>query len=109
MKWNAVWNFLTNFDLSVGVLTAKPHTDVTELSALHSYNSLLKMGSLFICLVVALCLVTHVIATSKIEHFIVLMLENRSFDHMLGFLKNLQPTLNGSSLRVLCSTNLALC
>ncbi len=56
---------------------------------------LLKMGSLFICLVVVLCLVTHVIATSKIEHFIVLMLENRSFDHMLGFLKSLHPSLNG--------------
>lgn len=32
---------------------------------------------------------------TPIEHVIVLMLENRSFDHMLGFLKTLVPDLEG--------------
>ena len=30
-----------------------------------------------------------------IEHFVVLMFENRSFDHMLGFLKRLNPNIDG--------------
>jgi phospholipase C len=32
---------------------------------------------------------------TPIEHVIVLMLENRSFDHMLGFLKKTNPEING--------------
>lgn len=32
---------------------------------------------------------------SKIKHFIVMMLENRSFDHMLGFLKSLNSDVDG--------------
>ena len=31
----------------------------------------------------------------RIEHVVVLMLENRSFDHMLGFLRHPDPTFNG--------------
>ena len=31
----------------------------------------------------------------KIEHVVVLMLENRSFDQMLGCLKQVHPTLEG--------------
>jgi phospholipase C len=31
----------------------------------------------------------------RIETLVVLMLENRSFDHMLGFLKRLDPTIDG--------------
>jgi phospholipase C len=34
-------------------------------------------------------------ASSKIEHVIVLMLENRSFDHMLGFMKGSNSEING--------------
>src|SRR4051794_21616060 len=33
--------------------------------------------------------------SSNIEHVIVLMLENRSLDHMLGFLKEQNPDING--------------
>jgi phospholipase C len=33
--------------------------------------------------------------TNKIKHVIVLMLENRSFDHMLGFLKKQNKNING--------------
>ncbi len=32
---------------------------------------------------------------SRIEHLVVLMLENRSFDHMLGFLPHVDPTFDG--------------
>lgn len=32
---------------------------------------------------------------SKIDHFVVLMLENRSFDHMLGWLKQQDPRIEG--------------
>lgn len=35
--------------------------------------------------------------TDKVKHVIVLMLENRSFDHMLGFLKTLNADINGCS------------
>lgn len=31
----------------------------------------------------------------KIQHFVVLMLENRSFDHMLGFLMEENPGIDG--------------
>lgn len=33
--------------------------------------------------------------SAPIEHVVVLMLENRSFDHMLGFLKQANPEING--------------
>jgi phospholipase C len=33
----------------------------------------------------------------KIEHLVVLMLENRSFDHLLGYLKQKNPAINGLS------------
>ena len=33
--------------------------------------------------------------TEIVKHIVVLMLENRSFDHMLGFMKSQIPTLNG--------------
>lgn len=39
---------------------------------------------------------------TPIKHLVVLMLENRSFDHMLGFMKSLNPAidgLNGDELR----------
>lgn len=36
-------------------------------------------------------------AIDNVDHFIVLMLENRSFDHMLGFLKREIPNLEGLS------------
>lgn len=32
---------------------------------------------------------------TPVEHVIILMLENRSFDHMLGFLKKTNPEING--------------
>jgi phospholipase C len=32
---------------------------------------------------------------AKIEHFVVLMLENRSFDHLLGWLKSTDPRIEG--------------
>jgi len=32
---------------------------------------------------------------AKIEHFVVLMLENRSFDHLLGWLKSTDPRVEG--------------
>jgi phospholipase C len=35
------------------------------------------------------------IRLNKIEHFVVLMFENRSFDHLLGFLKQLDPQVAG--------------
>lgn len=36
-----------------------------------------------------------VVNSGNIEHVIVLMLENRSLDHMLGFLKEVNPDVNG--------------
>ena len=35
-------------------------------------------------------------ALSRINHFVVLMLENRSFDHLLGSLKSANPAVEGS-------------
>jgi phospholipase C len=35
------------------------------------------------------------VSSTNIEHVIVLMLENRSLDHMLGFLKQQNPEING--------------
>ena len=32
---------------------------------------------------------------TRIKHFVVLMLENRSFDHLLGFLKKSNPQVDG--------------
>jgi len=32
---------------------------------------------------------------TMVEHVVVLMLENRSFDHMLGWMKSHIPSLNG--------------
>jgi phospholipase C len=37
----------------------------------------------------------HASLRGKIKHVLVLMLENRSFDHLLGFLKRLRPALDG--------------
>merc|ERR1711976_1012337 len=34
-------------------------------------------------------------AQGPIEHVVCLMLENRSFDHMCGFLKRLNPNIDG--------------
>src|SRR5258707_10558767 len=33
--------------------------------------------------------------STQIQHLVVLMLENRSFDHMLGFMKRDNPAING--------------
>jgi phospholipase C len=33
--------------------------------------------------------------TGKVQHVIVLMLENRSFDHMLGFLQSAEHEIDG--------------
>jgi phospholipase C len=33
--------------------------------------------------------------STQIKHLVVLMLENRSFDHMLGFMKSLNPAIDG--------------
>jgi len=35
------------------------------------------------------------VGLQKLEHIVVLMLENRSFDHMLGALKAQDPRING--------------
>jgi phospholipase C len=32
---------------------------------------------------------------AAIDHFVVLMLENRSFDHMLGYMKSMNPAIDG--------------
>ena len=32
---------------------------------------------------------------NPIQHVVILMLENRSFDHVLGFLKRLNPNIDG--------------
>ena len=32
---------------------------------------------------------------SKVEHVVVLMLENRSFDHLLGYMKAVKPAVDG--------------
>ena len=34
-------------------------------------------------------------SASPVEHIVVLMMENRSFDHMLGYLKAVNPAING--------------
>jgi phospholipase C len=31
----------------------------------------------------------------KIQRFVVLMLENRSFDHLVGYLKTVNPNIEG--------------
>lgn len=49
-------------------------------------------------LVVALVLAAAAVAhgrDDKIKHVVVLMQENRSFDHLLGYLKRLNPEING--------------
>lgn len=38
----------------------------------------------------------------RIEHVVVLMLENRSFDHMVGYLKSLNPEVDGVTGRETC-------
>ncbi len=42
-----------------------------------------------------LCTIAHVLCTTPIKNVIVLMEENRSFDHMLGHLKNDNPEIDG--------------
>lgn len=49
-------------------------------------------------LIVLLCFFLCAISlptSSKIKHVVVLMFENRSFDHMLGYLKKLNPKIDG--------------
>lgn len=40
-------------------------------------------------------LYNHVHATSPIKTIVVVVMENRSFDHMLGWMKKLNPEING--------------
>ena len=35
------------------------------------------------------------VGDSKIKHFVVMMMENRAFDHFLGFLKRSNPDIDG--------------
>jgi phospholipase C len=48
------------------------------------------------CLFAVLLSLTVAATTSPIKYVIVLMLENRSFDHMLGFLKQLNQQVLAS-------------
>jgi phospholipase C len=50
---------------------------------------------LSVCLSALLLSLTVAATTSPIKYVIVLMLENRSFDHMLGFLKQLNQQIRG--------------
>ena len=53
---------------------------------------------MFLASITALLLVisgAHAAANSNIDHFVVLMLENRAFDHMCGWLKRDNPEING--------------
>jgi phospholipase C len=55
--------------------------------------------ALFVCAVVA-CVVSSFVGVAaeeeqKIKHVIVLVMENRAFDHMLGFLAAENPEING--------------
>ena len=43
----------------------------------------------------ALALASPALATPSISHFIVLMMENRAFDHFLGHLKSTNPAIDG--------------
>lgn len=52
------------------------------------------MKSAFFFLLVS-SLYLNSVNSGNIEHVIVLMMENRSLDHMLGFLKELNPDING--------------
>ena len=46
-------------------------------------------------------------ASDPIEHVIVLMMENRSFDHMLGYLKQVYPAIEGIDTQdLLCNPDL---
>lgn len=47
------------------------------------------------CLLLSLLLATSVHGKSGISHIVVLMMENRSFDHLLGWLKRLNPKIDG--------------
>ena len=56
----------------------------------------LKMGGLFFALVVLLTLFSSILSLQgKIEHVIVLVMENRAFDHVLGFLKETNNEIDG--------------
>jgi hypothetical protein len=50
------------------------------------------------CLLTVLLSLTVAATTSPIKYVIVLMLENRSFDHMLGFLKQLNQQVDSVKL-----------
>lgn len=55
------------------------------------------MVSTRVCLLLILCLYGAYCQKHEtpIKHFVVVMLENRAFDHMLGHLKSYNPEING--------------
>lgn len=50
---------------------------------------------LFIPLLLVVAAQVAIVNSGNIEHVIVLMMENRSLDHMLGFLKQVNPEIDG--------------
>lgn len=74
-------------------------------------SSLCKGGAPLVLLLLLLCpLLVHpqsVTVNGRIQNIVVLVMENRSFDHMLGFLKRLNPEidgLNGNEFNYVTST-----
>lgn len=55
----------------------------------------MKRGGLVIILLICIPLFNAQVYKSPIKHFFILMMENRSFDHMLGHLKQINPNIRG--------------
>ncbi|KAL9661354.1 hypothetical protein QQ045_026178 [Rhodiola kirilowii] len=46
-------------------------------------------------IIILLLLLFHLISASPIKTIVVIVMENRSFDHMLGWMKSINPEING--------------
>lgn len=55
----------------------------------------MKQGGFLILLLLCISLNNAQVYKTPIKHFFILMMENRSFDHMLGHLKRINPNIRG--------------
>jgi phospholipase C len=86
---------------------SKKNQDKKKKKKSHTETKTKQMKQLLVivCICLTLLLPVNVVgaaapscnASDRIKHLVVLMLENRSFDHMLGYLNVLNPEINGVS------------
>jgi hypothetical protein len=62
-----------------------------------TWSLLITMRSVvaFICLALLATMGSARVAPGKIQNFVVVMMENRAFDHMLGYMNTINPEIRG--------------